>query len=88
MKTEFVENSLDYRRLLNGNYIVKVRKDEGLEDDCDNKNSLPAYLGAFFLGNTKWIMNNFFRKVNGFYNNSIYYADTVSLYIEKNIELC
>ena len=29
-------------------------------------------------------MNNFFREIDGFYNNSIYYSDTVSLYIEKN----
>ena len=29
-------------------------------------------------------MNIFLREVNGFYNNSIYYGDTDSLYIEKN----
>ena len=28
-------------------------------------------------------MNNFIRERNGFYNNSIYYGDTDSLYIEK-----
>ena len=28
-------------------------------------------------------MNIFIRKINGFYNNSIYYGDTDSLYIEK-----
>ena len=28
-------------------------------------------------------MNNFIREINGFYNNSIYYGDIVSLYIEK-----
>ena len=28
-------------------------------------------------------MNNFVREINGFYNNSIYYGDTDSLYIEK-----
>ena len=28
-------------------------------------------------------MNNFIREKNGFYNNSIYYGDTDSLYIEK-----
>ena len=28
-------------------------------------------------------MNNFIREINGFYNNSIYYTDTDSLYIEK-----
>ena len=28
-------------------------------------------------------MNNFISKINGFFNNSIYYGDTDSLYIEE-----
>ena len=82
-KTEFDENVLDYWRLPNGNYIVKIKKDDGRDDDCDIKNTLPAVLGAFILSNSKRIMNNFIRQINGFYNNSIYYGDTDSLYIEK-----
>ena len=35
MKTEFDENVLDYWKLPNGNYIVKMKKDDGLDDDCD-----------------------------------------------------
>ena len=84
MKTEFDENVLDYRRLLNGNYIVKMRKGDGLDDDCDIKNTLPAVLAAFILGNSKRIMNNFIGEINGFYINSMYYGDTDGLYIEKN----
>ena len=53
MKTEFDENVLDYWKLLNGNYIVKMKKDDGLDDDCDIKNTLPAVLGAFILSNSK-----------------------------------
>ena len=83
MKTKFDENVLDYWKLPNGNYIVKMKKDDGLDDDCDFKNTLPAVLGAFILSNSKGIMNNFIRKSNGFYNNSINYGDTDSLYIEK-----
>ena len=83
MKTEFDENVLDYWKLPNGNYIVKMKKDVGLGDDCDIKNILPAVLGAFILSNSKRIINNFIREINGFYNNSIYYGDTDSLYIEK-----
>ena len=40
-------------------------------------------MGAFILSNSKRIMNNFIREINGFYNNSIYYTDTDSLCIEK-----
>ena len=67
-----------------GNYIVKVKKDDGLDDDCDIKNTLPAQLGAFILGIRKRKTNNFIREINGFYNNNLYYGDTDSLYIEKN----
>ena len=44
MKTEFDGNVLDYWRLPNGNYIVKMKKDDGLDDDCDIKKYLPAVL--------------------------------------------
>ena len=87
MKTEIDENVLDYWKLPNGNSIARMKKDDGLDDDCDVKNSLPAVLGAFILSNGKRI-NNFFREINGFYKSSIYYGDTASLYIEKNIGRC
>ena len=66
IKTEFDENVLEYCKLSNGNYIVKMKKDDGLDDDCDSKNTLPAVLGAFILSNSKRIMNNFIREINGF----------------------
>ena len=53
METEFDENVLDYWRLPNGNYIVKTRKNDGVDHDCDIKNTLPAHLGAFILSNSK-----------------------------------
>ena len=83
METEFDENVLDYWKLPNGNYIVKMKKDDGLDGDCDIKKTLPAVLGALILSNSKRIMNSFLREINGFYNNSIYYTDCDSLYIEK-----
>ena len=83
METEYDENVLDYWRLPNGNYIVKLKKDDGLESDTDVKNTLPSHLGAFILSNSQRIINNFIREINGFYNNSIYYGDTDSVYIEK-----
>ena len=81
--TEFDENVLDYWKLPNGNYIVKMKKDDRLADDCDIKNTLPAVLGAFILANSRRIMKKFIKVINGFYNNNIYYTDTDSLYIEK-----
>ena len=83
METEYDDNLLDYWKLPNGNYFVKMKKDDGLDDDCDIKNTLPAVLGAFILSKNKRIMINFIREVNGFYNKRIYYGDTDSLYLEK-----
>ena len=74
---------LDYWKLPNGNYIVKMKKDDGLDDDCDIKNTLPAVLGSFILANSRRNMNKFIREMNGFYENNIYYTDIDSLYIEK-----
>ena len=83
MKTEFDENVLEYWKLPNGKYIVKMKKDDGLDDDCDIKNTLPAVLGGFILANSRRIMNKFIKEMNGFYNNYIYYTDTDILYVEK-----
>ena len=83
MKTEFDENVLEYWKLPNGNYIAKTKRDDGLDDGCDIKNTLPAVLGAFILANNRRIMNEFIREINGFYENNIYYTDMDSVYIEK-----
>ena len=85
MKTEFDENVLDYWKIPNENYNTGMKKDDGLDDDCDIKNTLSAVLGAFILGNSRRIMSKYIREINGFYKNSIYYGDTDSLYIEKKL---
>ena len=57
-----------------------MKKDDGLDGDNDKKYTLPFHMGAFILRNSKRIMNNFVREVNGFYNNSIFYGETHSRY--------
>jgi len=81
MKTEYDENILDYWKFPNWNYIVKMKKNNGLDDDCDITNILPVHLGAFISSRSRRIMNNFIREINGFYNNNVFYTDTDSLYI-------
>ena len=62
METEHDDNVLDYWKLPNGNYIVKFKKDDGLEGDNDFKNTLPCQLGSFNLSNSKRKMNSFLEK--------------------------
>ena len=83
METEYDENVSDYWKLPNGNFIVKSKRDDGLDGDNDVKNTLPSHLGSSILINCKPIMKNFIREINGFYNSNIYYTDTESLYMEK-----
>ena len=44
MKTDNDENILDYWKLSNEIYVVKMKKDNGLDDEFDLKNTLPAHL--------------------------------------------
>ena len=84
MQAEYDEKVLDNWRLPNGKYIVKMKKDDGLDDhDSEIQNNLPVQLGSFILSNSKRIMNSFIREIFGFYNNNIYFTDAGSLYIEK-----
>ena len=48
METDDDDNVLDYWKLPIGNYIVKLKKDDGLDGDNDVKNALPSPLGAFY----------------------------------------
>ena len=49
MKTEYDENVFVYRKLSIENFIVKMKEDDGKDDDCDFKDTLPVHLGAFYI---------------------------------------
>ena len=44
---------------------------------------MPSQLGAFMLSNSRRIMNNFDRVIDGFKTNFVFYEDTDSIYIKK-----
>ena len=67
MKTENVENVLDYWKLSNGSYIVKMKKYDRLDDDCHIKITPPTHLGALSLRNSKRNMNKFNGKIDGLF---------------------
>ena len=84
LRTEYDNNVLDDWKFSNGNYIVKIETDDRLDADDDINNILPSHLGAFILSDSKRIMINFIRELNGFYNNVVFYGDTDCSFIEKN----
>ena len=83
MMTEKDERVLDYQKSNHGNYIAKMKHDEGLEDEVKKANTLPLQLAVFILSNSKRIMNNFTHAIDGFHSNDVYYTDTDCLYIES-----
>ena len=71
--------------LKNGNLIVKLEDDEGVDeyDKVKSVNRMPSHFGSFILSHSKRLMNEVINQTGGFYNNSIYYTDKDSLYIHK-----
>ena len=83
MMTEYDERDLDYQKINYGNFIVKLKDDEGLQDEVKKVNTMPLHLGAFVLSNSKRIMKFFIHAIGGFYTNAVWYTDCDSLNIEK-----
>ena len=72
MMTEYDERVLGYQKIIHGNYIVKMKDDEGLEEEVIKMNTLPLKLAVFILSNSKRIMNNFIHAIDGFHSNDVY----------------
>ena len=83
MQTENDERVLDYQKIKYGNFNVKLKDDEGLQDEFKKVNTISLHLGAFVLSNSKRIRNSFIGAINRFYTNDVYYTDCDSIYIEN-----
>ena len=83
MQTEYDERVLDYQKINYGNYIVKMKDGEGLQDEVKTVNTLPLQLAVFIVSNSERIMNNFIHAIDRFYTNDVYYTNTDGLYIEN-----
>ena len=83
MMSEYDERVIDYEKINNGNYIVILKDDEGLQDEVKKVNTLPLQLAVSILSNSKRIMNIFIHAIDGLHSNDVYYTDTDSLYIEN-----
>ena len=87
MKENFDDRVKEWFPLKNGNLIVKLKDDEGVDDFDKAKsiNTMPSHFGSFIPSHSKRLMNDVFREIDAFYNNIIYYTDTDSGYIHKKI---
>ena len=62
---------------------MKLKDDEGVDDEVKKVNTLALQLAALILANSKGIMNNFIHAIGGFFTIDVRYTDTDSLYIEN-----
>ena len=71
--------------LKNGNLIVNLEDDEGVDDydKAKSVNTMPSHFGRYILSHSKRLMNDVIKQIGAFYNNSIYYTDTDSLYMHE-----
>ena len=60
--------------LKNGNFIVKIEYDKGVNDYDKAKsiNTVPSHFGSYFLPHSKRFMDDVIKQIGGFYNNNIY----------------
>ena len=85
MRENFDDRIKEWFPLKNGNFIVKLEDDEGVDDYNKAKsiNTMLSHFESFILSHSKRLMNDVFREIVGFYSNNNYYGDTDSGYIHK-----
>ena len=85
MRENFGDRVKEWFPLKNGNLIVKLEDEEGI-DDYDKAKSIstmPSHFGCYILSHSKMMMNDVIKQIGGFYNNSFYSTDTDSLFIHN-----
>ena len=89
MRENFGDRVKEMFPLKNSNLIVKIEDDERVDDfdKAKSVNTMPSHFGSSILSHSKRLKNAVIKQIGGFYNNSIYYTDTDSLYIHENFGL-
>ena len=85
MREKFDDRVKEGFPLKNSNLIVQIEDDEGVDgyDETKSVKRRPSQFGSCILSHSKRLMNDVIQQIGGFYDNSIYYSDTDSLYIHK-----
>ena len=84
MRENFDDRVKEWFSFRNGNSVVKLEDDEGVDvnDKAKSMNTIPFHFKCFLL-HSKRLMNDVIEQIGGFYGISIHYTDTDSLYIYK-----
>ena len=85
MRENFDDRVEDWFPLKNGSLIVKLEDDEGVDDydKAKSGNTMLSHFGSYISSHSRRLMNDVIKPISGFYNKSIYYTDTASLYVHK-----
>ena len=85
MRENFDDRVKEWFALKNGNLIVKLEDDKGVDEYYKAKsvNTMPSNFGSCILSHSKRLMNKVFREKDGFYTNCFHYGDTDGGYINK-----
>ena len=73
MSENFGDSFKEWFLLKNGNLIVELQDDEGVDDydKANSINTMPSHFGSYFLSHSKRLMNDVIEQIGFFYNNSI-----------------
>ena len=78
MLIEFDERVKDDSKVSQGNCIVKMIDDKGLEDEVKKLNMMPLHLRTFVLSKSKRLMNKSNHAIERFCTNDVFHTDTDS----------
>ena len=84
MRRIFDDRVKEWFPLKYGNFSVKLEnhKDADDYDRAKSLNTMPSHFGSF-LSHSKKLMDDFIKRIDGFYKNSKNYTDSDSLYTHK-----
>ena len=85
MRENFDFRVKEWFPLKNTNLKIKLEDDEGVDDydKAKSTNTMPSHFGRYILSHSERSLSEVINQVVGFYNISIYYGDTDSMYIHK-----
>ena len=85
MKEGFDDCVKEWFVLKNGNLIVKIEDDNRVDNNDKAKSikTMPSLFGSYILSHSKRLMDEVINQMGGFYNKSIYYGVTDSMYVHK-----